>query len=88
MNLVYVALLFSFILYGFIFDRTIIYINGIIFSLYILGYVFSPNSKYNSLRRKIMIASWVEPEEPNIVVRAEYDCTNLLQKLEQYPLKQ
>lgn len=32
-----------------------------------------------------MIASWVEPEEPNIVVRAEYDCTYLLKKLEEYP---
>lgn len=52
-----------------------------------LGSYLTPNSKFNSLRRKIMIASWSEPTEPNIWINWEMDVTNLLNYLKKFPEK-
>lgn len=56
MNIFYFAFLLAFFLYGLFFERKITIIQGIIFGIYLLGYFMTPNSKFCTLRRKIMIA--------------------------------
>ena len=72
------------LLYGIIFDYRMICIYfGILLIYYFLA-LTTPNSKFNSLRRKIMIASWDSPEGP-ILSNFEMDCTNVLAFIKSFP---
>ncbi len=69
-----------------------IFCNWTFFAIYLSvlgGYFFMasriPDSKYNSLRSKLRIASWVEPLEGNIRSRYEIDVTKITQFLESLP---
>jgi len=74
---------FHYSLYIFLFIWGVFY-NWTFFGIYLSilgGYFFMasriPDTKYNSLRSKIRIASWVEPYEGNIRSRYEVDTTKI-----------
>lgn len=72
------------ILYGIVFDYRILIIYISILSIYFLGALTTENSKYNTLRRRIMIASWDNPESP-IISNMQLDVTNVLAFLKKFP---
>lgn len=51
----------SILIYGFLYDMRLIYINLAIISLYYLCSFMIPDGKYNTIRRKMMISSWDVP---------------------------
>lgn len=74
-------------IYSMLFDRRFIFIYLGIIGVYCLGAFFTPNSKFNSLRRKIMIASWTAPSESNILNNWEMDVTTVLAYFKTFPEK-
>jgi len=75
MNIALVALILTFFIYGFAVDCKLLAIYFSIIGVYALINILLPN-KYNSPRRKIMMATWSEPSEGNIFSRFEYDTRN------------
>jgi len=64
------------LIYAFFIDTRILYIAGLIWAAITLFHFISP-SKYNSTRRKLMIASWDEPKEGVILAKYEADVSKV-----------
>lgn len=80
------ALYSTIFIYSILYDCRLIMIYSAILAVYMLLGMFQPNTKYHSIRRKIMIASWDEPREGPILANIEIDMTDVLSKLQKYKL--
>ena len=78
------AAYFTVILYGMLIDYRMLIVYLSILGLYYVLVLTTPNNKFNTLRRKIMIASWDSPEGP-IITNFEMDCTNVVAYLKTFP---
>jgi pyruvate/2-oxoglutarate dehydrogenase complex dihydrolipoamide acyltransferase (E2) component len=70
------ALLLTALIYALFVDTRILYILGLVWVGIALFHFLSPN-KFNSTRRKLMIASWDEPKEGVILAKYEADVSKV-----------
>ena len=85
MNVFQLSIYFSFLIYGLLFDFRIIIIYLIIIGIYFILASRIPNGKFNTLRRKIMLALWSDQVEAPIICNWQIDATNLLEFLKTFP---
>jgi hypothetical protein len=70
------AFFFAVGLYGFLNERIILLYFLAAIGAYTVFHFMIPSGKCNSLRRKIMFATWERAKEGSINVKVEVDCTN------------
>ena len=78
------ALYSTIFLYSLLYDTRFLMIYGGIMVMYMIFGWMQPNSKYNTTRKKIMIGSWDEPREGNVLANMEIDMTDVVKNLEKY----
>jgi len=78
------ALMFTTLVYGFLYDIRFIWIFLSFLGFNLFVYLAIPGRGCNSTRRKIMSATWEEPKEGCIYVKNEVDCTKVNELLKNY----
>ena len=88
MNALKVLFIIAFTLYMLYYEQTFWkYYLGILIPYYLFTQLFFYNSKYNSLKKKVFIAMWCSPYDPQILGSMEINVNKIKDFMEEYSKK-